>query len=272
MEILSNRVNEIIETINADPNNCKNDLAKISNVYRWICDNLHYDDFNLVRAKIERDQDKQNKGKIVGVDANHTIVYDYGKKVAKYRYGEISSSYISLLKGKGICVGISNVFNLMGSSMGYVIEPCRCKGGKGNFDNDKFTISNHQMSKMTLRVNGGDAIYYFDPTWDVGKDESRYFCLTRKEVEVSHQLTLADSDVRNGQSLHYDMFYKGLLKSRYEGHKNCRRKNLVKAKINKVSKNVYIKGKEYIDKKKEKKINNNKDDKLNLLDEFNKFS
>ena len=54
------------------------------------------------------------------------------------------------------------------------------------------------MSSVSIDNNP----YYCDPTWDLGKTQSRYFCLNGEEIGKDHSFTVASTeDNRSPKSL-----------------------------------------------------------------------
>lgn len=156
-------------------------LELVNGVYRWICDNIKYDYDGLEQEKNEDPNGRWRKR------------------------DRIRSSLISLIDKKAVCVGISNLFNFMMADLGYSADPCLCSS---NLSNDaRLTVADHQMSQ--IYING--ETYYCDPTWDLGRKESRYFCLTKEEMEKTHQFTVASCGVESGQSLQQVLRLEGLL-------------------------------------------------------------
>ena len=176
MQVLQKKVSEIVNysTSNLTDNS---DLSKISGVYRYVCNNLVYDKIKLVREK-----------KVFGKDIGDVI----------------RNSYVSIIKGKGVCVGISNAFNLMLAEMGIVAEPCLCKIEGYNQDKlERLTFSDHQITSIKLKdENNNVYTYYFDPTWDLGKKKYHYFALSKNEMKrFNHMFTLKESYVPNAPSI-----------------------------------------------------------------------
>lgn len=172
MAMATKRCEDIIRTVCKD--NPQPDLERISRWYRWICDNITYDD-----ESVAIEEDKAN------LKSNITR-----EKVVN----DTRSSFFTLWNKKGVCVGIRNLFNYGATLMGYTALPLNCMGGEKQA-NTQTTLNNHAISMMFA----GDNAYFFDPTWDLGKAQSEYFMLTKQEMEArAHNFSLESSGLAYG--------------------------------------------------------------------------
>ncbi len=183
MQMAKERVDNIVRTV-CDENDSP--IVRVSKVYRWICDNVTYD-----HDQIQREHSGQEK-----VDWTHYKGHEnrYGRNISR-------SAYRALFDKKAVCVGVSNLFNFMCSDIGYLALPCSCAAAQNG--DPRLALSDHQMSKMIINGN----LYYFDPTWDLGKERSGYFGLSKQEIEGKwHTLTIDDVDVENAESIQRDLY------------------------------------------------------------------
>lgn len=160
------------------------DLELASGVYRWICDNIKYDYDGLKQSETE-DPKKR-----------------YRKK------DSIRSSYVALINKKAVCVGVSNLFNLFMASLGFTAEPCPCSSEMAH--DARMTDSNHMMSRIYVN----NIPYYCDPTWDLGGEESRYFCLSKEEIERTHKFDVSAYSTKSGPSYQKIFKQQGLLQTK----------------------------------------------------------
>lgn len=179
------RVDQIIRTV--CEGEAQSDLATVGKLYRWICDNIRYDYEGLEKETKEFLEQRQwDKDKL---DRYNQTIRGHRTK------DKLRSSYRALFDKKAVCAGVSNLFNFFVEELGFCTESCECSS---EADRDStMTISNHAIS--VLDINGYR--YYCDPTWDLGRTESQYFCLTKNELLRDHQLTVADNAVQSGMSL-----------------------------------------------------------------------
>lgn len=182
MLIAKKYADETIKTLfhGENPSN----IELVSGVYRWICDNIKYDYEGLEKARAE----------------------DPKKKFRKK--DSIRSSYVALIDKKAVCTGISNLFNFLMADLGFLAEPCLCSN---NMLNDaRMTEANHMMSKVYIN----DTPYYCDATWDLGGKDSRFFCLTKEEMEKTHQFDVSAYGVKSGPSLQEKFKLMGILQTK----------------------------------------------------------
>ena len=182
MNIAKRYADDTIRTIFKGKENVSS-LDMTSGVYRWICDNITYDTSGLEDAKSEDPKKRHRKA------------------------DSIRSSYTALIDKKAVCVGVSNLFNFMMADLGFTAEPCACSTNIGN--DSRMTVANHRISKVHLDGKP----YYCDPTWDLGSEESQFFCLSKEEMEKTHQFNISEHNSPNGPSFQKMLKNAGLLES-----------------------------------------------------------
>ena len=120
----------------------------------------------------------------------------------------IRSSYVALINKKAVCTGISNLFNFLMADLGFTAEPCLCSTELAN--DARMTEANHRMTKIYLN----DIPYYCDPTWDLGSKESKFFCLTKEEMEKTHKFDVSAHCAKSGPSYQKALKQLGLLQTK----------------------------------------------------------
>lgn len=182
MVIAKRYADETIKTLFHGENPSSIELA--SGVYRWICDNIKYDYEGLEKSKVE----------------------DPNRKFRKK--DSIRSSFVALINKKAVCVGISNLFNFFMADLGFRAEPCLCSN---NMSNDaRMTEANHMMSRVYLN----NVPYYCDPTWDLGGKESKFFFLTKEEMEKTHKFDISSYGIKSGRSWQQEFKQLGVLQTK----------------------------------------------------------
>jgi len=161
MLIAYDRVAEIVNTVCTPKDN---DLQKLSNVYRYFCDNKKYADSDV------SEEEKVSNRSILSV----------------------------LFNDSAVCVGFSNILNMCGAYLGFDMQPCSCrlKNAEDDYYDERGIIySDHSISKCTFynKLTGESYEYYFDLTWDLGMEKSEFFMLNRNQIQLYHQLTIDDS-------------------------------------------------------------------------------
>ena len=170
MDIVTKRVSNIIRTVCKGTSN--SNIAHVAEYYRYLCDNLKYDYEGL---------EKQKNGT--------------GKEREKYK-NSIRSSYVTLMTGKGVCTGIGNAFRYGVNLMGFQAVHSVVKGSPAKDDelsDSRAIIGDHDITKMHIN----NQPYYFDPTWDLGTKQSKYFGLTYDEMSKDHNFNV--NDFNNGK-------------------------------------------------------------------------
>ncbi len=184
MLIAYDRVAEIVNTVCTPKDN---DLQKLSNVYRYFCDNKKY-----------ADSDVSEEEKV----SNRSVL-------------------TALFNDRAVCVGFSNIFNMCGAYLGFDMQPCSCrlKNAEDDYYDERGIInSDHSISKCTFynKLKGESYEYYFDLTWDLGMEKSEFFMLNRKQIQLYHQLTIDDSInqfLKPAPDVQKDLEERGLLRT-----------------------------------------------------------
>lgn len=153
------RITDIVNTVCRED---ESDFAKLSRVYRYFCDTAHYSHDDSGELKNE------NRKSL-------SILFDKN----------------------AVCQGISRAFNLCGQYLGFnmVENLCLCNDEKKAYQQEQFVIDiDHSVSLLTAfdRQTMQKMNYYFDLTWDLGKDESQYFALNKWQFSQNHQFTIDD--------------------------------------------------------------------------------
>ncbi len=194
----------------------------ILNTYSWITSNLKYD-YDAVREEEKLDDFKMGRSKkpnskilenLRGTSFGESQMFkrlerSYEKAVRGIYDSEFMrernrkwqntveeqsrtcrSNYTALFDKKVVCVGFSNIFNLLLVNNGVSAGPCFCASVNSR-DGAGVCRTNHQISVIRLAQVEGPGrvvreIRFCDPTWDVGKQEFKYFNLTRAEIEKTH--------------------------------------------------------------------------------------
>lgn len=182
MNMAKKRADDIIRTVCAGQENSP--IGQVAQIYRWICDNVTYDHdgLRISEAETKPMPDLEEKSEPIFIN--------------NYKSNKIRTLHAALFEKTAVCVGVSNLFNFMVSDLGYLTSRVFCSSESP--DNPILTIANHQMSSVSIDNNP----YYCDPTWDLGKSQSSYFCLTGEEINKDHSFTVASAeDNRDAKSL-----------------------------------------------------------------------
>ena len=153
----------------------KNDMDKmdkVSSIYKWICNHISYDYEGL----------KMNES---------AVLYDAREKYNKV----IRSSFTTLYYKKGVCVGVSGLFNYLCSLIDVTALPSYCSTKQIDFR--RKVLNNHQISKIYLNK----IAYYFDPTFDLDALEFEFFGKSKEEISDTHFLAVGEYTEQNGKSL-----------------------------------------------------------------------
>lgn len=185
MEIATDRCMNIIRHVCQD--NPESDVEKISRWYRYICDKITYD--------TERLQQSEAKP-----TASMT------KKEREQLINQTRSMFFTLFREKGVCTGIRNLFNFGTNLMNITALPINCLTKEKSSESS--AIADHAISFVETQ-NG--IPYFLDPTWDLGTSQSRYFMLTKEEMEnANHIFTLEGKKFKNGISVRRELSSFGL--------------------------------------------------------------
>ncbi len=230
-EILKARIDTIIDTVCKDSNA---DLQNIYNIYKWITHNVEYDFHGLnfeksgglsifdrmqsfVRKVAENSDDfkKLDKKLSSGYQKISKLVnWDpiaSRREAAKNKLDKstntLRTSYDTFFNKKGVCAGISNLFNIMLADIGIVSESSYCATVFKDKDN-KSQIELHQISSCKLKAKDSKgrmvtARYFFDPTWDLWRENPKFFGMTRLEIEKTHYLNPIHSATPIGLSMQH---------------------------------------------------------------------
>jgi len=135
---------------------------------------------------------------------NH-ITYDYeGLKLneaaplydTREKYNKvIRSSFTTLYYKKGVCVGVSGLFNYLCSLVDVIALPAYCSTKQIDFR--RKVLTNHQISKIYLK----NIAYYFDPTFDLDAIEFEFFGKNKSEISSTHFLAVGEYGEENGKSI-----------------------------------------------------------------------
>lgn len=169
----------------------KNDddkMDKVSSIYKWVCNNIKYDYEGL----------KMNE---------NSPLYESREKYNKV----IRSSFTTLYYKKGVCVGVSSLFNYLCSLVDVVALPAYCSTKQ--IDYRRKVLSNHQISKIYLNKSA----YYFDPTFDLDAIEFEFFGKSKSEISDTHFLAMGEYVEKNGKSIQNILRVNGYIKNK-KGH------------------------------------------------------
>lgn len=172
MNMAKNRADNIIRTVCAGQE--KSPMGQVAQVYRWICDNVTYDHAGLEKANSDTKPRPD-------LEENQDPFF-----LNAYSQNKIRTMHSALFSKTAVCVGVSNLFNFLVSDLGYLTSRVFCSSESP--DDPNLTIANHQMSAVYV----GSDPYYCDATWDLGKKQSQYFCLTGEEAGKDHSFTVAE--------------------------------------------------------------------------------
>lgn len=170
---------------------CKLDeekMDKVSSIYKWVCNNIAYD--------------------YEGLKLNESApLYDTREKYNKV----IRSSFTTLYYKKGVCVGVSGLFNYLCSLVDVIAVPAYCSAKQVSFR--RVVLENHQISKIYLKGNA----YYFDPTFDLDAIEFEYFGKNKSEISNTHFLAMGEYGEQNGKSIQNILRVNGYMQNN-KGH------------------------------------------------------
>ncbi len=169
----------------------RNDVDKmdrVSSIYKWICNHITYD--------------------YDGLKLNESApLHDAREKYNKV----IRSSFTTLYYKKGVCVGISGLFNYLCSLVDVVALPAYCSTKQIDFR--RKTLTNHQISKIYLNK----VAYYFDPTFDLDAIEFDFFGKNKAEISNTHFLAMGEYNEKNGRSIQNILRVNGYIQNK-KGH------------------------------------------------------
>lgn len=174
IDVMNEKSKEILEEVIGDG---YTDIEKISAIYAYIIQNVEYDYEMLDTAHgIENEEYKKTMNIL-------------SEKMETY-LDRKQSSYNAILKNKGVCEGYTNMMHYLLSSVGVQSKTVSCSS-----DINKALVgrdSNHSV----IRVKLEDDWYYFDPTWDTGKNLITNFMKTKEDFEKNHRLGISEKDIK----------------------------------------------------------------------------
>lgn len=104
-------------------------------------------------------------------------IYDYGD-----RKKSLSYSYLGALKGLAVCSGFADLFVLLVGELTENYIPYRISGYIA--DNIKSVATNDTgHAWVIIKDKISNKAWHFDPTWDLGKKQYRYFAKTDNEMK-----------------------------------------------------------------------------------------
>lgn len=163
-------------------------MDKVSSIYKWVCNHIAYDYEGLKlneSASLEDTREKYNK--------------------------VIRSSFTTLYYKKGVCVGVSGLFNYLCSLVDVIALPAYCSAKQIDFR--RKVLQNHQISKIYLK----NMAYYFDPTFDLDAIEFEFFGKNKDEISSTHFLAMGEYGEQNGQSIQNILRVNGYMRNN-KGH------------------------------------------------------
>jgi len=163
-------------------------MDKVSSIYKWVCNHISYDYDGL----------KLNES---------SPLYDTREKYNKV----IRSSFTTLYYKKGVCVGVSGLFNYLCSLIDVVALPAYCSTKQIDFR--RAVLGNHQISKIYLNKKA----YYFDPTFDLDAIEFEFFGKNKEEISNTHFLAMGEYNEQSGQSIQNILRVNGYMRNN-KGH------------------------------------------------------
>ena len=169
MSIAYNLAKDIVEDCTK---NDEDKMDKVSSIYKWVCNHIRYDYEGLKmneNAPLFASREKYNK--------------------------VIRSSFTTLYYKKGVCVGVSGLFNYLCSLVDVVALPAYCSTKQVDFR--RKVLNNHQISKIYLNKRA----YYFDPTFDLDAIEFEFFGKNKEEISNTHFLAVGEYGEKNGRSI-----------------------------------------------------------------------
>lgn len=182
MLIAYNLANDIVEYCTR---NDENKMDKVSSIYRWVCNHISYDYEGLKMnetAPLQESREKYNK--------------------------VIRSSFTTLYYKKGVCVGVSGLFNYLCSLVDVVALPAYCSTKQIDFR--RTVLGNHQISKIYLNK----VAYYFDPTFDLDAIEFEFFGKSKGEISDTHFLAMGEYEEKSGKSIQNILRVNGYIRNK----------------------------------------------------------
>ena len=185
MQIAHNLAKDIVEECTRLD---EDKMDKVSSIYKWVCNHIAYDYEGL----------KMNE---------NAPLFEAREKYNKV----IRSSFTTLYYKKGVCVGVSGLFNYLCSLVDVVALPAYCSTKQIDFR--RKVLGNHQISKIYLR----NKAYYFDPTFDLDAIEFEFFGKNKQEISNTHFLAMGEYGEDNGRSIQNILRVNGYMRNS-KGH------------------------------------------------------
>ena len=226
-ELAKTRVEEILGTV------CdrKEDLlGQLASAYRWICDNVTYD------QELANLEDKLNKVDCVELD-----------DMKRHLAGDMRSVLTAMWKKKVVCTAMADVLDLFCAVLGIYAQRVDCIVDMDKALSEPLNYDFvHSMTKVLLNIKGKEYYYYLDPTSDLYREEfhnkdSRFFCLNHKEASKYRAFGIKEMNCGGGPSLQTYFAKRGLLVTREKPSSlidNIKQKHIVKRKTALIKKNV----------------------------------
>lgn len=183
MSEMDKKAQEILQSI-IEPH--YSDIEKVCAIYAYIIQNVKYD-----HESLEARSGKKNS-------AYEAAQSNLGEKNSTI-FDRIQSSYNTILLGKGVCEGYTNMMHYLLNSVGVQSKTVSCSSQLNS------TVvgvnSNHSVIKVKIKDNW----YYFDPTWDAQKNILSNFFKTKQEFSKNHVLSITEHDVLSPETKAYSM-------------------------------------------------------------------
>ena len=176
--------------------NDDNKMDKVSSIYRWVCNHISYDYEGLKMnetAPLQESREKYNK--------------------------VIRSSFTTLYYKKGVCVGVSGLFNYLCSLVDVIALPAYCSTKQIDFR--RTVLGNHQISKIYLNK----VAYYFDPTFDLDAIEFEFFGKSKGEISDTHFLAMGEYEEKSGKSIQNILRVNGYIRNNNGKQKGTAKKD-----------------------------------------------
>ena len=179
--------NLALDIVEESTRNDVDKMDRISSLYKWVCNNIRYDYDGLKmneNSPLRSSREKYNK--------------------------VIRSSFTTLYYKKGVCVGVSGLFNYLCSLVDVVAIPAYCSTKQ--IDYRRRVLNNHQISKIYLNKTA----YYFDPTFDLDAIEFEFFGKSKEEISDTHFLAVGEYPEKNGKSIQNILRVNGYIRNNKE--------------------------------------------------------
>lgn len=205
-------------------------FAKVKKVYEWVVKSVKYDtegfdkeilvsqdpemveaynnelkkySYNTITTMLEAEANKKPTPKRRAAKR----IKEDEMRAAALRNHTMRSSFVALFNQKAVCVGISNLFNIMLRDMGMQPQTCLCHIKPGE-EYENFGYMNHQISQLKMRVGKDKYTYFFDPTNEtvvVHETENEplcYFAMSTAELPEDTLLGPSNYDLAAGPTVY----------------------------------------------------------------------